>query len=221
MHNPTSANAPLFPIALRLAGRLCVVVGGGAVAVRRVEALREAEAAVLVVAPAVGETLAEYAAAGHITWRPEPYAVSCLEGAFLVVAATDNPAVNAQVAQDAQERGLLCNDAETPERGDCVIPSLVRRGALLLSVTTGGQSPALAARIRDELAAQYGEEYAAYTALLGEVRAQVLETVSDLARRRTILRALSADTSLLPLLRQGQTGEARKKAFSCILSSSD
>lgn len=212
--------ARYFPIALSVEGRRCVVVGGGKVAARRVTALLEAGAEVVVIAPEADAVIRQAAAEGRVQLRPEAYQASHLEGMFLVLAATDRPEVNAGVVADARARGLLCNDAEEPERGDFLVPSTVRRGDLLLSVTTGGHSPSLAGRIAEQLAAVYGPEYAGYVALLGEVRRHVLATVADAGRRRAALNRVAADGAILALIREGRADEARARAFQCILSSS-
>jgi precorrin-2 dehydrogenase/sirohydrochlorin ferrochelatase len=211
----------LFPIAIRIEGRRCVVVGGGAVAARRAEALLEAGGAVTVVAPEACAEIREWAAEGRIAMIEAPYRPAHLDGAFLVVAATDRPEVNAAIAKEARARSVLCNDAEVPDRGDFVVPSILRRGDLLITVTTGGHSPALAARLRDELAERFGPEFEEYVALLGEVRAHVLETIPDARRRRAALGALAREDTILMLIREGRASEARARAFSCISSLSD
>jgi precorrin-2 dehydrogenase/sirohydrochlorin ferrochelatase len=210
-----------FPIAICLEGRRCVVVGGGAVAARRVESLLEAGGDITVVAPQVCAELKERAETGRIRLLAVPYETAHLAGAFLVVAATSHPQVNAAVAADARACGILCNDAQAPERGNFIVPSVVRRGDLLITVTTGGGSPSLAMRIRDEIAGRYGPEYAAYVALLGEIRTHVLQTIPDPARRRRALAVVAADETILPLLQAGRAGEARERAYSCISSLSD
>jgi len=210
-----------LPIALNVEGRRCVVVGGGTVAARRVEALLEAGGVVTVIAPEADAAIQKAAQDGRIELKPTAYQASHLDGAFLISAATNLPAINAAVARDAQARGILCNDAEDPDRGDFIVPSTVRRGDLLLAVTTGGASPSLAARIAEALEATYGPEYAAYTALLGEVRRHVLATVADSKRRRAALNTVAEDETILALIREGRADEARARAFSCISSSSD
>jgi precorrin-2 dehydrogenase/sirohydrochlorin ferrochelatase len=129
--------------------------------------------------------------------------------------------VNALVCEAARAAGALVNDAETPARGDFVVPSVVRRGDLLIAVTTQGASPALAARIQERLSEQFGEEYGPYVALLAEVRERVMETIPDPAQRRRILRAAAADAEILELIRGGRLDAARARAFACISSLSD
>lgn len=213
--------AAYLPIALDVRGWTCLVVGGGAVAARRAEALLEAGGRVRVVAPALCESLVRLAESGTIEHILAPYAESHLEGIRLAVAATDRPDVNAAVARDATARGILLNDADDPERGDLLFPAVVRRGDLLISVTTLGSSPTVAARIRDELAEAYGPEWAEYLALLREARERVLAEVEEPSRRGQLLTGIAGDESLLALIREGRVAEARARALSCTSPSSD
>jgi precorrin-2 dehydrogenase/sirohydrochlorin ferrochelatase len=210
-----------LPIALKIQGWRCLVVGGGVVAARRAESLLESNAIVTVAAPALCESLLLLAESGRIDHIAELYDAHQLDGIRLVIAATDQPDVNAAVARDAAARRILVNDADDPERGDFVIPAVVRRGDLLISVTTLGSSPSIAKRLRDELAAAYGPEWSDYTALLREIRIRVLAEVEEPARRKQALTALAADESLLELIREGRADEARARALACISPSSD
>lgn len=207
-----------FPVALRLEGCRCLVVGGGAVAARRIASLLEVGADVTVIAPTACVEISKWAEAGRIRYMVDVYRPDYLEGVFLVVAATNRPEVNAAVAADARKRGVLCNDTEDSERGNCVVPAVVRRGDLLLAVTTGGRSPALAARIQNELEATYGPEYGPYVELLGDIRKHVLEASADAAKRRAALQKVVDDREVLALIRQGRREDALAKALSCISS---
>ncbi len=205
-----------LPVAMNVEGWRCLVVGGGTVAARRVESLLEAGALVTVAAPRISPSLARLAESAVIHHVASTYQPALLADIRLVVAATDRPEVNSAVTEDARLRGILVNDAETPERGDFVIPSVLRRDELLISVTTGGGSPALARGIRDRLASQFGPEWGDYVALLRETRQLVLGAVEDAARRKEILNAVASDETLLSLLREGRGDEARARAHSCI-----
>ncbi len=207
---------PLFPIALNLSQRTCVVVGGGSVAARRVRSLLEAGARVRVVAPDLDPSLVQLAADRSVELLRRPYCATDLAEAVLAVAATDDPAVNAAIVADSRDAGVICCDASSPARGDFVVPSIVRRGDLLIAVTASGTSPALAARLRDELAERYGPEYGELTSLLGEARERVLAQVPEPRERQRILRQLAEDESLLDLIRAGRQSQAREKALSCI-----
>ncbi len=200
-----------YPIALNIEGRRAVVVGGGAVALRKVETLHECGALVCVVAPAVDAGLERLAAAGAVEVRRRAYEPEDLEGAFLVVAATDRPEVNAQVAADARARGVLANSADPPDASDFIVASGVRRGDLLISVFTGGGSPALSRRIREQLEALFGPEYGDLLALLGRLRPDVIAAhPTDRARARVWHQILDSD--VLDLLRAGRTADAESLA---------
>jgi precorrin-2 dehydrogenase / sirohydrochlorin ferrochelatase len=151
---------------LDLSGRRCVVVGGGAVATRKARKLLQAGAEVAVVSP---EVLPELEGMGVETSR-RPYEYGDLEGADLAFAATDSREVNAAVAREARERGVRVNVADRPSEGDFAVPSTLRRGGLQVAVSTGGASPPLARRIRDELEASFGPEWAGVVEELETVR---------------------------------------------------
>lgn len=193
----------LYPVALNLHGKTCVVVGDGAVGRRKAEALREAGATVTVLSL---ETTG-------------PFVETQLDGAFLVVAATDNPAVNEAIANAAQERGILLNLAapgEETDEGDFATMASVRRGSLLLAVTTGGAGPALSARLKKELHAQFGPEWALLTALLAEARAEAKKRIADPTERAERLRALASSETLLEKLRTGDFEGAMQETSECL-----
>lgn len=182
-----------YPIFLEVRGRLCLVVGGGAVAERKVRGLLEQGALVRVVSPTLTPALAAEAAAGHLVHRSRPFAPADLEGAFLAFAATDDPAVNAAVAAAAEAARIPVNVADDPSRSTFLVPSTLKRGDLAVAVSTGGASPALAKRLRAELEEKVGEEYAALARLLGEARREVLRGVPDPTRRHALLTRLPED----------------------------
>ena len=163
-------------VAWRLAGRTVLVVGGGAVAAGRVRQALEADAAVVVVAPALGPELAARHARGELAWRPRPFAPADLDGADLVLACLDDPALSAELAREARARRLPINCADQPERCDFWFTSQHREGPLQLALSTGGAGPGLGARLLRELAAALPPEaapaLARFTALRARVRAQ-------------------------------------------------
>jgi precorrin-2 dehydrogenase/sirohydrochlorin ferrochelatase len=149
-------NVVLYPIFLDLSGRRCVVVGGGEVANRKARKLLQARARVVVISPQLGAELESVAVEIH----RRPYREGDLEGACLAFAATNSREVNAAVAREAKERGVPVNVADKPSEGDFALPSTLRRGRLQVAVSTGGASPTLARRIRDELEEAFGPEWA-------------------------------------------------------------
>ena len=156
----------LYPIFLDLEGKRCVVVGGGAVANRKARKLLQARAKVAVISPEIAPELESVAVEVH----RRPYREGDLEGASLAFAATDVREVNAAVAREGRELGVLVNVADEPSEGDFALPSTLRRGRLQVAVSTGGASPTLAARIRHELEGLFGAEWAGVVEELGRAR---------------------------------------------------
>ncbi len=163
-----------YPIFTIIEDKPCLVVGGGAVGERKVLDLREAGARVTVVSLSLTPTLAELAAAGQIRYLNEDFSPDQLQGMVLVMAATDDQEVNARVSAAAQEMGLWVNVADDPEFCTFIVPAQVRRGDLTLAISTGGASPALARKLRQELQQLFGPEYGPYLALLKGVRTRLL-----------------------------------------------
>lgn len=180
----------MYPVALSVRGRRVVVVGGGAVAERKVRGLLGADAAVVVISPSLTPPLAALADAGAIGWEPRRYAAGDLAGAFLAFAATDDDAVNAAVAADAGTAGILVNDASDAGRGDFATPAVHRSGPLTVTVDSGGLSPSFTKRIRDELALQFDARYARAAATLGALRERVAAVVPP-ERRAAVLKHLA------------------------------
>lgn len=187
------------------------MVGGGEVAQRKVESLLEAGAQqVVVITPHLTHKLRALLEAKRIEHRPRGYQQGDLEGAFVVIAATDDPDVNGEVWQEAQERRLLINVVDDPQRCNFFAPSVVRRGDLTISICTGGQDPALSARLRQELEPRFGREYAAFLKIAGALRDRVGRELSGRARSR-FWYAL-ADSEMLALLKEGKQREAKRLA---------
>ncbi len=205
-----------YPIAVvNLHFARCMVVGGGKVAARKVAGLQAAGARPIVISPDLGQTLQEQADAGKIETIRREYQFGDLAGARLVIAATDDPDTNESVWQEAQAIGCLVNVVDDPERCNFHVPASVRRGALTVSVSTGGSSPLLARRIRQVLEQQFDAAYEPYLALLADLRPAVREQVLDPAQRREIWEAL-LDSEIIELLRSGQPENARRCAQTII-----
>jgi siroheme synthase-like protein len=177
----------LFPLFLRLAGRACLVVGAGAIAESKIESLLRAGARVKVVAPAATEKVRRWARAKQIVWRARAYRPGDLGGAFLVIAATSSRKLHRVIFRQARRSGILCNAVDDPPNCDFYYPAVVRRGSLQIAISTGGESPSLAARLRAELERQFGPEYGAWVKRLGRKRAGILRRVLDPGKRREIL----------------------------------
>jgi siroheme synthase-like protein len=202
------ANASPYLAALDLRGRRCVVAGGGAVARRKVEGLLAAGADVLVVAPVIGEM-----PPGAELARREAR-LDDLDGVALVVCATDDAGVNIALAKEAQRRGVLVNVVDDPDQGTFTVPAVLRRGRVQVGVSTGGASPLLARKLRDELASSVTDQHAQLAGLLAELRSEWEPAASAAgvppAERRAAWQAV-LDLPLLDLLSGGPPtrGDAR------------
>lgn len=159
-----------FPIFLEMAGRQCVVIGGGAVAERKIAALLESGAVVVAISPEVTETITRWSNEHRITLTARCYRPGDLAGFQLAFVATDDPKVNSTVFDEGRERGLWVNAADDPAHCDFILPSILRRGDLTVAVSSGGNSPALARTIREELEVYFTGEYELLTKLAAEVR---------------------------------------------------
>jgi precorrin-2 dehydrogenase/sirohydrochlorin ferrochelatase len=176
-----------YPISLNLNGAACLVVGGGTVALRKIESLLEAGARVTVVSP---KMLPEIEALEGIERVKREFRAADIDGRFLVISATDDTLVNEEVARTAKERRLLVNVVDVPELCNFYVNSLVRRGDLAISISTGGASPALAKRIRKELQDRYGDEYGIFLDLMREYRPRIIEQVPDVWARQKVFEEL-------------------------------
>src|ERR1700687_1859378 len=136
----------LFPLFLKLDGRQCVVVGAGSIATQKLESLLHSGAAVRIIAPEASPEIQELVRSGRVLWTRAPFHPEHLDGALIVIAATGDPAVHQLVYRSAQQRGVLCNAVDEPERCDFYYPAVVRRGDLQIAISTAGKSPALAQR---------------------------------------------------------------------------
>ncbi len=163
-----------YPVSLDLAGRRCLVIGGGRVAARKVGGVIACGASVTVVSPELTPGLAAMAAAGDLVWLARPYEQGDLAGFFLVIAATDDQQVQERVHAEAEQLGVLLNVADVPRYCNFILPATVRRGDLTVSISTGGRSPALARALRLELEKYFGDEYRLLVEILGELRPAVL-----------------------------------------------
>jgi precorrin-2 dehydrogenase/sirohydrochlorin ferrochelatase len=184
--------AKLFPMFLKLAGRPCLVVGAGTVAESKISSLIEADARVRVVAPEGTSEVRSWAQEKRIEWRQRGFQPDDLDGMFLVVAATSSTELHEQIFQEARLRGVLCNIVDVPELCDFYYPAVVQRGALQIAISTSGQSPALAQRLRIELEEQFGPEYEAWLGYLGESRDKLQIQKLDPEERKRLLHELAS-----------------------------
>jgi precorrin-2 dehydrogenase/sirohydrochlorin ferrochelatase len=187
--------AKLFPMFLKLEGRLCLVVGAGTVAESKISSLMEADARVRVVAPEATPQVRSWAQSKRIEWQRRGFQPDDLEGIFLVVAATSSTELHQQIFQEAKQRGVLCNVVDVPELCDFYYPAVVQHGALQIAISTSGQSPALAQRLRIELEEQFGPEYEAWLEYLGAARDKLQSQKLDPEERKRLLHKLASKES--------------------------
>jgi precorrin-2 dehydrogenase/sirohydrochlorin ferrochelatase len=185
----------MFPIFLKLESRACLVVGAGVVAEGKIAGLLAERASLKVVAPQATAQIRQWASAGAIDWEQRTFESRDLEGMFLVIVATSSHEVNTQVFTEAHAKGILCNAVDDPPNCDFYYPAVVRRGDLQIAISTGGQSPALAQRIRQELEKQFGAEYESWVATLGKQREELAATDLDPEVRKRILHELASRAS--------------------------
>jgi precorrin-2 dehydrogenase/sirohydrochlorin ferrochelatase len=181
-------NAPaLFPVFLKLEGRNCLVIGGGTVGETKVQSLLSAGARVTLVAPQITSVLREHAKNGLIAWRARRFELSDLEGVVLSIAATQDDHLNQLIYDESDRRGILCNAVDQPHRCHFYFPAVVRRGALQIAISTGGLSPSLAKRLRQELEQQFGPEYEAWLEWLGSIRVALMNAGLSFEHRKDLL----------------------------------
>jgi precorrin-2 dehydrogenase/sirohydrochlorin ferrochelatase len=202
----------LYPVDLVVEGRRCVVVGGGAVAARKVEGLVAAGAEVVVIAPEIDDHIRSLA----VEVMERPYRPGDLEDAWLVIAATDDGEVNRAIRADADRARVWINAVDDPSACSFTLPAVVRRGPVMVTVSTAGHSPALASWVRGELAAQLGPEVGLLAELLSEARDQ-LKAAGRSTEEVDWRPAL--DWDMLELIRSGRTAQARERLQACLSSS--
>ncbi len=164
-----------YPVCLDVSGKRCVIVGGGDVAERKARRLIDCGADVLVVSETLSPALQAMKSDGRLSHIQTGYSSDLIEGAFLVIGATDRAAVNDAVSRDARQRGILVNIVDDPDRCNFILPSLYRRGDLMIAVSTGGKSPALAKKLRKEMALHFGPEYETLLRIMGRIRGRIIE----------------------------------------------
>lgn len=199
---------PFYIACLKLTGRRCLVVGGGDVGLDKVEGLLACDGAVELVAPEACEELRELAAEGSIEWTRREFEPADLEGKFLAIAATNDTGVNISVYDRAEERAMLVNVVDVPSLCNFILPAIVRTGPIAVAISTAGASPALAKRMKDEVAAAFGTEYAELAVILNEVRGWAKGTLPTYQDRKAFFEEIvGGDPDPVELLRSGRRAE--------------
>jgi siroheme synthase-like protein len=205
-------DTPFYIACLKLSGRRCVVVGGGEIGLEKVEGLLACDGEVTLIAPDAVPELEQYAREGSIRWERRRYAgASDLDGVFIAIAATDDTDVNIAVYDDAERRAMLVNVVDVPPLCNFILPAIVRTGPLAIAISTAGASPALAKRIKKEIAEQFGEPYARLAILLNEVRGWAKGTLPTYQDRKEFFEGIvNGDPDPVALLRDGEEQAVRE-----------
>ena len=164
-----------FPVFCSLSGKSVAVIGGGSVAERKIKSLLEAGALVTVISPQTTAFLSAVSSEGLISLIPRNFEPGDLDGAWLVIAATDDRHVQKAVYREAQEKRIFCNVVDEPSVCSFIVPSMVRRGELCIAISTGGESPALAKALRKDLEKRFGTDWGLFVSLLGRLRSLIIE----------------------------------------------
>jgi precorrin-2 dehydrogenase/sirohydrochlorin ferrochelatase len=203
-------DTPFYIACLRLSGRRCVVVGGGDVGLEKVEGLLACDGEVTLISPEAVEPLRELAEEGSIRWERREYRPEDLEGTFMVIAATGASDVNIRVFEDAERRAMLVNVVDVPPLCNFILPAIIRTGPLAIAISTAGASPALAKRIRDEIADEFGEPYAKLALLLNDVRGWAKATLPTYQDRKAFFESIvNGEPDPVELLRRGDEQAVR------------
>jgi precorrin-2 dehydrogenase/sirohydrochlorin ferrochelatase len=201
-------DTPVYIACLRLSGRRCVVVGGGDIGLEKVEGLLACGGEVTLIAPEAIAELRELADEGSITWERRVYEPGDLEGTFIVIAATDDTDVNIGIYEDAERRAMLVNVVDVPPLCNFILPAIVRQGSMAIAISTQGASPALAKRMKREIAEQFGPAYAELAVILNEVRGWAKGTLPTYNDRRDFFEGIvNGDPDPIGLIREGRTDE--------------
>ncbi len=220
-------DTPLYMACLKLKGRRCLVVGGGEVGLEKVEGLLACDGDVTLVAPEAVPELVAYAEEGSIRWERRSYEPSDLEGSFLAIAATSDTDVNISISEEAERRAMLVNVVDVPPLCNFILPAIVRSGPLAIAISTAGASPALAKRMKREIADAYGEPYARLAVILNDHRGWAKGTLPTYQDRKEFFEGIvNGDPDPIDLINDGREAElqrlieAAKERFTAALGAS-
>jgi len=202
---------PFYIACLRLKGRRCLVVGGGDVGLEKVEGLLACDADVTLVAPEAHPALDELDAEGSIRWERRVFEPGDLDRCLIAIAATDDTDVNIAVFDEAERRAMLVNVVDVPPLCNFILPAIVRTGPLAVAISTAGASPALAKRMKREIADLFGEPYATLAVLLNDARGWAKGTLPTYQDRKEFFESIvNGDPDPIALLRDGETERVRE-----------
>jgi precorrin-2 dehydrogenase / sirohydrochlorin ferrochelatase len=204
-------DTPFYVACLKLKGRRCVVVGGGALGLEKTEGLLACDGDVTVISPQVGPELQALSREGSIRWESRGYGGPAdLEGVFMVIACTDSTETNIAIYEDAEARAMLVNIVDVPPLCNFILPAIVRTGPLAIAISTAGASPALAKRMKTEVAELFGEEYAELAVMLNDVRGWAKGTLATYQDRKDFFEGIvNGDPDPIALLKAGDRQAVR------------
>jgi precorrin-2 dehydrogenase len=201
---------PFYIACLKLTGRRCVVIGGGDIGLEKVEGLLACDARVVLVAPEAHPDLRRLAQEGSIQWEQREYRAGDLEGSLIAIAATNDTDVNIRVFDDAEARSMLVNVVDVPPLCNFILPAIVRTGPLAVAISTAGASPALAKRMKREIAELFGEDYATLAIMLNDARGWAKGTLATYQDRKQFFESIvNGDPDPIELLRAGRSDAVR------------
>jgi precorrin-2 dehydrogenase / sirohydrochlorin ferrochelatase len=193
-----------FPTFMNVRDRTCLVIGAGPIGLEKIEGLLASDARVVVVAPEAEREVAELAAEGSLVWHQRPFEPDDLEGALLVFAATSDTDLNIRIFRLAEARAMLVNVVDVPPLCNFIMPAIVRNGAVSIAISTSGASPALAKRLKREIADEFGEPYARLAELLNDARGWAKQTLPTYQDRKLFFESIvNGDPDPVELLRAG------------------
>jgi precorrin-2 dehydrogenase / sirohydrochlorin ferrochelatase len=203
-------DTPFYIACLKLRGRKCLVVGGGEIGLEKVEGLLACDGDVTLVTPEAGPELTQFALEGSIRWEQREYRREDLEGTFMVIACTDDTDINIGIYEDAERRAMLVNVVDVPPLCNFILPAIVRTGPLAIAISTAGASPALAKRMKAEVAELFGEEYAQLAIMLNDVRGWAKGTLPTYQDRKAFFEGIvNGEPDPIELLRSGDVDGVR------------
>ena len=201
-------DTPLYIACLRLSGRNCLVVGGGEIGLEKVEGLLACDADVTLIAPDAVPELEELGAEGSIAWEPRVFGEADLDGKFMAIAATNDTDVNISVYEAAERRAMLVNVVDVPPLCNFILPAIVRSGPLAIAISTAGASPALAKRMKREIAETFGEPYARLAIMLNDARGWAKATLPSYQDRKEFFEGIvNGEPDPVELVREGRESE--------------
>jgi precorrin-2 dehydrogenase / sirohydrochlorin ferrochelatase len=204
-------DTPFYMAAIKVKGRHCLVVGGGDVGLEKVEGLLLCGAEVRLIAPQAVTELARYAVEGSIAWEKREFHDGDLDGAFLAIAATSDTDVNVAVYEGAERRAMLVNVVDVPPLCNFILPAIVRSGPLAIAISTAGASPALAKRMKREIADTYGEPYARLAVILNDHRGWAKATLPTYQDRKDFFEGIvNGEPDPVELIKQGREDEVQR-----------